>query len=232
MKHVTTILQENDFSYSVEIIPPRNGISFEYIFQWIQNLADANFDFISVTHGAGGSLRGGTMPICHFAQEKQRLTAIAHLTCRSSSKEDLENTLIDHHYFDIRNILALRGDPPDGMDQVFKPVENGFSYAYELISLVANMNKGRYLIRKNFDDNQQEFREGVPTDFCIGVACYPEATEGKDIEYLEIKKNRGGQFAITQLIYDVTILKSFLNKVKNKWSDTFVQLQLRSVMKI
>ncbi len=220
MKSVLKILDQNSFSFSVEIIPPRNGVDFQNIFQQIKNFSKANFQFISVTHGAGGSLRGGTIPICHFAQNQANLTSIAHLTCRGVSKEDIENSLIDHHYFDINNILALRGDPPDGIGKKFKVTEGGFSYAYQLIELIHNMNQGRYLIRKNFDASKK-YREGISTNFCIGAACYPEDQDGKDIEYLKIKKEKGADFAITQIVYDIKILEHFFKKVNRLWGNDF-----------
>ena len=217
MSSVLKILHTNTFSFSAELIPPRNGSDFDSIFSQIDLLAKNNFHFVSVTHGAGGSLRGGTLPICHFAQEKNNLSSIAHLTCRSS-KEELENSLIDHHYFNINNILALRGDPPDGFDTEFKPAPGGFRYAYQLIQQISNMNKGLYLVRKNFDKDA-EYREGKPTSFCIGAACYPE--EDPNLEYLQLKRQCGAHFAISQMIYDINLLKIFYNKITNLFGHDF-----------
>ncbi|RME93229.1 MAG: hypothetical protein D6767_01440 [Candidatus Hydrogenedentota bacterium] len=181
VKSVVEILNENDFSLSAEIIPPRNGTDFHEVFSILEKLKEAGFDFISVTHGAGGSLRGGTLPISYHAQTHFGLTAIAHLTCRNMTKEDLENVLIDHHYFGVRNILALRGDPPDGIGAEFHPVEGGFQYAYELIELIQRLNEGKYLPRKNFDEG--DFRPGIKTQFCIGAACYPEDPKEVRLKY-------------------------------------------------
>ncbi len=211
-------LQDNTFSFSAEVIPPRNGTSSDAIFSSIDSLSQVGFHFISVTHGAGGSLRGGTMPICHYALNQKNIVPIAHLTCRGVTREDLENTLVDHHYFGIDNILALRGDPPDGLGQIFQKVPNGFGYAYELVQLITNMNQGRYIVRKAFD-KKTNYKEGIPTNFCIGVACYPEDKHG--IEYLEIKKKAGAHFGITQMAYDFNILKDFLLQIKKKWPENF-----------
>ncbi len=213
-------LRNKEICFSTEIIPPRNGIDFIDVFKQIKSFSQANFDFISVTHGAGGSLRGGTLPICHFAQEQAKIVSIAHLTCRGVTKEDLENSIIDHHYFGIHNILALRGDPPDGIGSIFKAQEGGFSYAHEFIELISNMNQGKYLIRKNFD-KKQSYREGIPTNFCIGTACYPEDPKTQNIEYLKIKKMKGAEFAISQLIYDPEILKLFFLQTINLWGKEF-----------
>ena len=220
-KNVLEILNSYNFSFSVEIIPPRNGVNFLEVFEQIKILSKEKFQFISVTHGAGGSLRGGTLPICHFGQNQGNLLSIAHLTCRGVTKEDLENSLIDHHYFEIHNILALRGDPPDGINTDFKKTPGGFSYAYELIELIHNMNKGRYLLRKNFDDTGPKYHEGMPTNFCIGAACYPEDKNGQDIEYLKMKKEKGAHFGITQMIYDFGIFQGFYKKARNLWGESF-----------
>lgn len=212
IKSVTDILNENSFSFSAEIIPPRNGTDFDTVFELVSDLKQANFQFISVTHGAGGSLRGGTLPIAYHAQNNCELTSIAHLTCRGMSREDLENHLIDHHYFGVHNILALRGDSPDGIDAEFTAAEGGFSYAYELAGLIQNMNRGQYLARKNYDKGKQ-FREGIKTRFCIGVACYPEDAEDIRIAYLDKKVQAGASFAITQMIFDADIFESFYKQV-------------------
>ncbi len=217
---VLEIIDSKVFSISAEIIPPRNGTDFEEVFQQISQLHEAGFDFISVTHGAGGSLRGGTLPIAHYAQTKENLTAIAHLTCRGVSKEDLENMLIDHHYFGLRNILALRGDPPDGLEAEFRPVPGGYSYAWQLIEQITAMNRGEYLVRKNFDP-PDKFRKGIPTQFCIGAACYPEDPPDIRIAYLEKKKTAGAHFAISQMIFDLAVFEQFYSEVVDCWGHTF-----------
>lgn len=221
VKSVVEILSEKDFSYSAEIIPPRNGTDFYEVFSHIAKLEESGFDFISVTHGAGGSLRGGTLPIAYHAQNAFGMTSIAHLTCRGMTAEELENLLIDHHYFGIRNILALRGDPPDGINESFKAVSGGFSYAHELISLIKNINNGHYLKRKGFDRSSNSYRDGIKTHFCIGVACYPEDKDGKDIEFLKVKKDTGAQFAISQITFDYDLFAKFFDKCSQLWKDSF-----------
>ncbi|MES0490801.1 MAG: methylenetetrahydrofolate reductase [Leptospirales bacterium] len=217
---VLDILKKNKFTYSAEIIPPRNGTDFKEVFSSIATLTEGGFDFLSVTHGAGGSLRGGTMPIAFQAQNAYKMTSIAHLTCRGQSKEELENSLIDHHYFGIHNILALRGDPPDGINEKFVKAEGGFEYAHELVDLIAQKNRGEYIKRKGYDD-ENEFRRGMETRFCIGVAAYPEDPDGNDIEYLRIKKEKGAQFCITQIVLNNDLFFSFFEKVYTLWGNYF-----------
>ena len=87
-KSALDILSENDFSFSAEIIPSQKRSRFFGSLRANQKLSKEKFQFISVTHGAGGSLRGGTLPICHFGQNQENLLSIAHLTCRGATKED------------------------------------------------------------------------------------------------------------------------------------------------
>ncbi len=220
---VVSILNNRPFSFSAEIIPPRNGTDFLEVFQNIEKLQEADFQFISVTHGAGGALRGGTLPIAFQSQNVFGLTSIAHLTCRGTSSEELENALIDHHYFGIHNILALRGDSPDGIGQGFQPVEGGYSYAHELVSLIKRLNEGHYQIRKGFDQ-EGDYRQGIKTRFCIGVACYPEDPDGKDIAYLQKKIECGAQFAVTQMVVDFEIFERFYERVSNHCPPDFIVL--------
>ena len=217
---VIDILEKNKFTFSVEIIPPRNGTDFLDVFSIIEKLQQAEFDFISVTHGAGGSLRGGTLPIAYHAQNAYNLTAIAHLTCRGSTQEDLENMLIDHHYFGIHNILALRGDPPDGINSDFKKPDGGFEYAYELIKLISQMNQGKYSKRAGFDEDK-EYREGMKTRFCIGVACYPEDSPETRLQYLKAKIDSGADFGITQIVLNEDIFFSYHEQVAEFYQEKF-----------
>lgn len=215
-KSVVDILQQNDFSFSAEIIPPRNGVDFKEVFDKIQILKQGKFDFISVTHGAGGSLRGGTLPIAYHAQEVCQMTAIAHLTCRGMTSEEMENSLIDHHYFGIHNILALRGDPPDGIDLPFVNKEGGYQYAYQLVEALQKLNTGRYTKRKNFDNGS--FRKGLSTRFCVGVAVYPEKNE---FEFLKLKREKGADFGISQMIFDADVFIDFWQQVQKEWENNF-----------
>src|SRR6185312_2572695 len=118
---LTDFLKQNGFTSSAEVIPPRNGSEQQKILQQVQTLIGAGAQFLAVTKGAGGSLRGGSLPIAQVIKEQYGVPAIAHFTCRDLSAHEVENQLIDHHYFGIRNILALRGDPPNGPDGLPMP---------------------------------------------------------------------------------------------------------------
>jgi methylenetetrahydrofolate reductase (NADPH) len=218
-RKITEILNTKKRTISAEIIPPRNGTETEKSFLQIQTLKDAKIDFISVTKGAGGSLRGGTLPIAHMIQSQHHIPSVAHFTCRDHSIEEIENLLMDHHYFGVKNILALRGDPPDGQPDYFKNEPGRHIFAYQLVKQIHQLNKGEYLIRKGFDhDSKTSLRSGAKTDFCIGVAAHPEFIPlEKSIEYLKLKTEMGAEFGITQMIYNLDVLEKFLNAMeKNK----------------
>jgi len=112
---IIKILNEKEFTYSAELIPPRNGDKVDTVFEKVSILANAGVDFIAITKGAGGSLRGGTAPLSFILKEKMGIPVIAHVTCMDMTVQEVENYIIDHAYLGITNILALRGDPPTGV---------------------------------------------------------------------------------------------------------------------
>lgn len=208
-KTVIEVLKAKKFTTSAEIVPPRNGEDQAQTFTKLKNIIDSGVDFLSVTKGAGGSLRGGSLPIAQVIKEKLNRPCIAHFTCRDLVPEEVENQLMDHHYFGIRNILALRGDPPMGETE-WKPRPGGYSYAYELVSHIVRMNRGEFIKRKGFDVDARE-----KTQFCIGVAAYPEhpvPTERRD--YIKAKFEAGAEYAITQMLFDPDKYEVFLNEVR------------------
>ena len=203
---LTDFLAQHVFTISAEVIPPRNGSEQQKILLQIQSLVQAGAQFLAVTKGAGGSLRGGSLPISQVIKEQFGVPAIAHFTCRDLTAHDVENQLIDHHYFGIRNILALRGDPPDGQTQ-WKAREGGYEYAYQLIEQIRNLNQGKFLPRPGGPqaDGQEK------TDFCIGAAAYPEhPNEEERIRFFELKVNAGAQFGMTDMCFDAEVYGRFI----------------------
>jgi methylenetetrahydrofolate reductase (NADPH) len=210
---ITALFQSQKQTYSAEVIPPRNGAETQSIVNQIELLKGANVDFISVTKGAGGSLRGGTLPIAQLIRQRFTMASVAHFTCRDYTIEEVENSLMDHHYFGIRNILALRGDPPDGKPDHFKPAPNRHIYAHQLVTQIAALNRGEYLIREGYDKTAgaANHRPGEKTGFCIGVAAYPEHTPYEEgLDFFEQKVRAGAQFAITQMIFSAEPYKRFV----------------------
>jgi methylenetetrahydrofolate reductase (NADPH) len=204
---LTDFLAQHAFTVSAEVIPPRNGSEQLKILHQVQTLVQAGAQFLAVTKGAGGSLRGGSLPIAQVIKEQFGVPAIAHFTCRDLSAHDVENQLIDHHYFGIRNILALRGDPPDGQKE-WKAREGGYEYAYQLIEQIRNLNAGKFLPRPGGPQADGEEK----TDFCIGAAAYPEhPNEEERIRFFELKVKAGAHFAMTDMCFDAEVYARFLD---------------------
>ncbi len=208
-RKITEVFRERAFTLSAEILPPRNGASQSSVLSQVSTLIDAGAEFLSVTKGAGGSLRGGSLPIAQVIKESFHRPCIAHFTCRDLSREEVENSLIDHHFFGIRNILALRGDPPDGSFE-WTPKENGHLYAYQLIEQIRNLNAGIYLERPGFKFEGSRER----TDFCIGAATYPEFPDAqKRVEYFRLKAEAGASYGMSDMLFDAEIYARHLDEL-------------------
>ncbi len=206
-KKITDFLKEHKFTLSAEVIPPRNGAEQAVILRQIELLVSNGAKFLSVTKGAGGSLRGGSLPIAHAIKDKFKVPSIAHFTCRDLTPQDVENQLIDHHYFGIRNILALRGDPPTGQKE-WKAREGAHSYAYQLIEQIRMLNQGNFLERP--DGPKSKAQEKM--DFSIGCAVYPEHPNEKErIDFFKLKVENGAEYAITQMLFDTDAYGRFID---------------------
>lgn len=214
-QHLTQVLKQG-FTVSAEVIPPRNGAEQVQVLAQISSLIESGAQFIAVTKGAGGSLRGGSLPIAQAVKESFGVPCIAHFTCRDLSSFEVENQLMDHHYFGIRNILALRGDPPDQLNKnqtgpsapAWVPKEGGYNYAYQLIEQIARLNSGEYMSRAGGPQVAQTEK----TDFCIGAAVYPEHPSEKErLDFYRLKLEAGAHYAITDMLFDVTAYARFLD---------------------
>lgn len=197
-RKLTDVLAQQAFTLSAEVIPPRNGSEQGKVLDQIHSLITAGAQFLAVTKGAGGSLRGGSLPIAQVIKEHFGVPCIAHFTCRDLNPPDVENHLMDHHYFGIRNILALRGDPPDGQPN-WVAREGGYSFAYQLIEQIRKLNQGVYLNRPGGPEVQETLR----TDFCIGAAAYPDHPDEKErIDFFKLKAEAGAEYGITNMLFD------------------------------
>ncbi len=192
---ITEKLMVKDQLISFEVFPPKTDSAFDSIEWSVRELAAFNPDFMSVTYGAGGGTSQYTTKIASLIKNRLDTTALAHLTCASTPKEQIDSildTLKDNH---IDNILAMRGDIPQGYE---KPQGEYYTYASELICHIKEYGY-----------------------FDIGGACYPEChpecdSLEKDIDNLKNKVDCGVDFLITQLFYDNDIFYSFLEKVRKK----------------
>jgi methylenetetrahydrofolate reductase (NADPH) len=153
--------------------------------------------------------RPGTLGICASIMQRFQIEAVPHVICGGFTKEETEDFLIDLHYLGIENALLLRGDQEKGEVQ-FVPKPGGHAYANELVEQVAAMNKGILL---------HEETESLPTNFCIGVAGYPEkhidaVSFDQDLKYLKQKVEAGADYIVTQMFFDNAKYFDFVNKCR------------------
>jgi methylenetetrahydrofolate reductase (NADPH) len=212
--------------FSFELIPPLKGRSIQGIYDAIDPLMEFKPPFIDVTslredyiykEHATGLLeklayrkRPGTIAICAAIMNKYKVDTVPHLLCGGFTKDETENGLIDLQFLGIENVLVLRGDARRG-DSTFVPNPNGHCYATDLLQQVVNMNNGIYL-HEHYDD-------AVKTDFCIGVAGYPEKhfespNLKTDFRYLKQKVDMGAKFIVTQMFFDNQKYFDFVNNCR------------------
>jgi len=214
MKVIEHFKKSNSTLFSFEILPPLKGKSIDSIFNSLDPLMEFNPAFIDVTYHreefvykkrADGLLerrsvrkRPGTVGICAAIMNKYQIDPVPHIICGGFNKEETENALIDLNFLGIDNVLVLRGDPIKS-ETYFTPESGGHEYASDLLKQVENMNNGIYL-----DD---DLKSSVPTNFCIGVAGYPEkhfeaANMRSDIHFLKKKVEAGADYIVTQMFFD------------------------------
>lgn len=208
-KKITDLIRLKGFTISAELVPPRNGTCHDEIYKGISTLS-GKVDFVSVTRGAGGSLRGGSLPISYYSQERYGIPTIAHFVCRERTAYEIENELIDLHHFGINNILALRGDPPAGSNE---PWDGDYRYAYNLVRQISHLNRGKYLA--HVSQGTSELRDGEKTDFCIFVAGHPEDPIQKEIEHIKAKVDSGAQAIITQMVFACEDFDNYQKSLRN-----------------
>jgi len=196
---------------SFEVLPPLKGGSMKSIFDALDPLIEFKPPFIDVTYHREEFIyterksgffekvairkRPGTVGICAALMHRYGVDAVPHLICGGFTKENTEDALIDLNFLNINNVLALRGDARK-FDSKFIPEEGGHSYAVDLVEQIANMNKGLYL-----DSN---IENGNKTNFCIGVAGYPEKQYEApnietDLKYTKAKIDAGAQYIVPGL---------------------------------
>lgn len=214
MKVTQHISEAKETIISFEILPPTKGKSIDSIYNQLDPLMEFNPAFINVTYHRAeqvykkrndGSFerveirkRPGTVGICAAIMNKYKVEAIPHLICGGFSKEETENALIDLHFLGIKNVLALRGDAAAN-EKFFTPHPNGHRYSEELVQQILSLNSGHYL--------EDDIMDGVKTDFCIGVAGYPEKhyeapNMDTDIYYLKRKLDLGADYVTTQMFFN------------------------------
>jgi len=209
MKVTEHLAKANETLISFEIIPPKRGGDIKELLKVLDDIIKYNPPFIDITsHPAevvyeetpGGEMkmrvkrkRPGTLGICALVQNKYNVDAVPHVLCTGFTKEETEDFLIELHYLQIDNVLAVRGD-----DSGFKkPVRYGRSvneYAIDLVKQIQDLNQGKYL--------EDGLLDAEPMDFCIGVSGYPQKHYEApnlitDIRYTKAKVDAGASYIVT-----------------------------------
>ena len=209
--HIKNSVGKTQFTF--EILPPVKGHHINSIFDNVDPLMEFNPPFIDVTYHReeyvfnekeNGLLekkivrkRPGTVGICAALQNKYNVDAVPHILCGGFSREVTENFLIDLDFLGIDNVVALRGDAIKS-ETYFIPNKDGHKYASELVNQITNLNKGVYL---------EDLEVATQTNFCIGVAGYPEKhmeapSMKSDLHFLKEKIKLGADYIITQMFFD------------------------------
>ena len=204
----------NNTLISFEVLPPLKGSGMQDIFNLLDPLMEFKPPVIDVTYHREEYIykkqdsgyyektairkRPGTVGICAAIMHRYEVDAVPHLICGGFNREDTENALIDLNFLEINNVLALRGDALQ-FDSKFVPEPGGNAYALDLVKQVDDMNHGRYL-----DEN---IENGQKTDFCIGIAGYPEKhfeapNMESDLAFIKKKVEAGADYIVTQMFFD------------------------------
>ncbi len=214
MKITEHLSAAEDTVISFEILPPLKGKAIDAIWQHLDPLMEFKPAFINVTYHRSETMfkrkpdgtfdkvevrkRPGTVGICAAIMHRYQVDAVAHLICGGFSKQETEDALIDLNFLGINNVLVLRGDAQKN-ESFFEAEPDGHRYAIDLMQQVMNMNHGIYL--------EEDLKNAVKTNFCIGVAGYPEKhfeapNMQTDLLYLKAKVDAGAEYITTQMFFD------------------------------
>lgn len=212
--------------FTIEILPPLKGENIKVLFDNIDPLMEFKPPFIDVTYHReeyvykkkeNGLLekrstrkRPGTVGICAAIQNKYKVDTVPHIICGGFTREETENALIDLHFLGIDNVLVLQGDAIKSESR-FVPEPDGHRYASELLQQVVSMNKGLYL--------DEDMQSATPTNFCVGVAGYPEKHFSapnlkNDLKYLKLKVDLGAEYIVTQMFFNNERYFEFVDKCR------------------
>ena len=190
---ISDILVEKTPHLSFEVFPPKTDAAYEGVLKATEAIAELKPSYMSVTYGAGGGTSKNTVKIASHIKDKYNVPSLAHLTCVSSTKEEVHQVIDQLKAAGIENILALRGDIPKNYEgEVF----TDFSHASELVELIKESG-----------------------GFCVGGACYPEvhpdsANKKEDILGLKRKVDAGCEYLTTQMFFDNNIFYNFMYRLR------------------
>jgi methylenetetrahydrofolate reductase (NADPH) len=200
--------------FTFELLPPLKGHSIEKVYSAIDRLVEYAPAYINFTTHRNEitykerpdgllekrvtRLRPGTIALAAAVKYKYNITVVPHILCGGFTKEETENVLIEMNFLGIDDVLALRGDPQRG-SRTFIPERDGHTHTFELVKQIVDMNNGKYL--------EESLEETSPSNFCIGVAAYPEKhfeapNMQIDMEYLKLKVDSGASYIVTQMFFD------------------------------
>jgi methylenetetrahydrofolate reductase (NADPH) len=192
---VRDLLAAGERSISFEFFPPKDEAGERQLWTTLRELEALQPTFVSVTYGAGGSTRDRTIRVTRGMTQQTTLTPLAHLTCVGHTRDELRSVIGSYADAGVRNVLALRGDPPEGPTAPFRPHPQGLNNAIELVEMTKELG-----------------------DFCVGVAAFPDVhpaaeSPDSDARYLAAKARAGADFAITQLFFDPVAYFSLVERV-------------------
>ncbi len=226
MKITDILAHQKDCQFTFEILPPLKGQKAQEVFDNIDPLMEFKPPFIDVTYHREETVykrldngllqekivrkRPGTVGICAAIMHRYDTEAVPHVLCGGFTKEDTENVLIDLNFLGIENVVALRGDHRKG-ESYFTPQPEGNAFAIDLVHQIQDLNNGRYL--------DEDLLNHTPTDFCVGVAGYPEKhyeapSINIDIDHLKAKVDAGADYIVTQLFFDNSKYFEFVDKCR------------------
>ena len=193
---IIDLLTRETLSLSFEVFPPKTEMAFDSVKIATEEIAKLRPAFMSVTYGAGGGTSRYTLDIAKNIKELYNVPTLAHLTCVSSTRETVRQKIGEIKAAGIKNIMALRGDIPAGMETADR---SHWDYQHA-VDLIAEL-------------------KAADQDFCIGGACYPEIhpeskNQKEDIQYLKAKVDAGCEFLTTQMFFDNNLLYNFLYKIR------------------
>jgi methylenetetrahydrofolate reductase (NADPH) len=228
MKVIEHLQQAKGTLVSFEILPPLKGRTISSIYDHLDPLMEFKPSFINVTYHRSETMfkkkadgtfdkvevrkRPGTVGICAAIMNHYKVDAVPHLICGGFTKQETEGALIDLHFLGVDNVLVLRGDAAKN-ESFFEPEPGGNRYAIDLLKQVVCLNQGIYL--------EEDIKNGGKTNFCIGVAGYPEKhfeapNLETDLMYLKTKVDAGAEYITTQMFFDNQKYFDFVKTCRDK----------------
>ena len=227
MKVIDIIQNSKNTVFSFELLPPLKGNDISRIYRTIEYLLEYDPKYINITTHRDevefkelpdGTIikrvtrkRPGTVAIAASIQYKYGIPVVPHILCGGFSRSETEYVLIDLHFLNIENVLALRGDGIKSQ-HIFTPEKDGHRNANELVDQIVNLKKGIYL--------EKDLKNNTPLDFCIGVAGYPEKhfeapNMEQDLLNLKRKVDTGADYIVTQMFFDNRVYYDFVDKCRS-----------------